>query len=404
MTTQSLEFTRTVGAAPAEVYRAFTRAMALREWLCDAAMADARLGGRLYLGWNSGYYAAGEFTALEPERRVAFSWQGKGEPGPTQVEVAMQAAGEGTAVHLVHRGLGAGPEWDAMRGEVAKGWQESLENLASVLETGQDLRFTRRPMLGILLDEFNAEIAARLGVPVTEGTRLSGVVEGMGAQRAGLQKDDVLVSMGGKPTTNWPELTHALQGRHAGDVVTVEFYRGEEKQTAEMALSQRPIPAVPATPPALAEAVQALNATTLTELVACFEGVSEAAARHRPAPGEWSGLDVLAHFVASERETQTWITDLLNDDERWSDRFENATNVPARIDALVQVYPTAEAMLELLRRGQAETVAMLASLPPAFTAHKGSYWRLGRDLLTELDEHVHEHSAQIQAAIAAATG
>lgn len=402
MKTIPLEFTREVGAAPAEVYRAFTRAMALREWLCDAAMADARPGGRLYLGWNSGYWAAGEFIALEPERRVACTWQGKGEPGPTQVEVTLQAAGDGTAVNLIHSGLGAGYEWDAMRSEVSKGWQGSLENLAAVLETGPDLRFTRRPMLGILLEEFNAEIASRLGVPVTEGTRLSGVVDGMGAQRAGLQKDDVLVSMGGKPTTNWPELTNALQGRHAGDVVTVEFYRGGEKLTVEMPLSQRPIPEVPAEPRALAEAVQALNATTLTELAACFEGVAEAVARHRPAPGEWSGLGVLAHFVASEREIQAQITDLLNDDERWGDRFENPTNVAARIEALVDVYPTVEAMLDLLKRSQAETVAMLASLPPEFTMHKGSYWRLGRDLLTELSEHVHDHSAQIRAAIAAA--
>jgi hypothetical protein len=160
---------------------------------------------------------------------------------------------------------------------------------------------------------------------------------------------------------------------------------------------------VPGSPHALAEAVQALNAAAWTELAACFEGVSDAAARHRPGPGEWSGLDVLAHFVAAERETQAQVTDLLNDDERWSDRLENTTNVPARIDALVQIYPTAEAMLELLRRSQAETVAMLAGLTPEFMAHKGSYWRLGVNLLTELTDHTREHSDQIKAAIAAAT-
>jgi membrane-associated protease RseP (regulator of RpoE activity) len=224
----------------------------------------------------------------------------------------------------------------------------------------------------------------------------------MGAQRAGLQKDDVVVAMDGKPTTNYPELTNALQGRHAGDVVKVEFYRGSEKMAADMALSQRPMPEVPPTPQALAEAVKALNARAMTKLAACFEGVTTAQASHRPAPGEWSALDVLAHFVAAERETQTWITDLLNDDERWSDRAENPTNVTARIDAITWVYPTTEAMLELLRRSQAETVAMLADLPPAFVARKGSYWRLGRDLLTELSEHVHEHAAQIRAAVAVA--
>lgn len=402
MTTQTLEFTREINATPAEAYRAWTRSMVLREWLCDAAIAGARPGGRMYLGWNSGYYTAGEFTAAEPDRRLAFTWHGKGEPGQTQVEVTLHASGAGTRVHVAHGGLGAGPEWDGMRGEAAKGWQESLENLASVLETGQDLRFTRRPMLGILIDEFTAEIAARLGVPVTEGTRLSGVMQGMGAQAAGLQKDDVLVSMDGKPATNFPELAYALQGRYAGDVVRVEFYRGSEKLSAQMALSHRPIPEVPGSPQALAGAVHTLNEAAFAELAACFEGVSAAAASRRPEPGEWSGLDVLAHFVAAERETQTRITDLLNDDERWSDHLDNPTNVPARIESLVQIYPTAEAMLDLLRRSQAETVAMLADLPPAFVAHKGTYWRLGRDLLTELDEHVHEHSDQIRAAIAAA--
>lgn len=404
MTTQTLEFTREIAAAPAEAYRAWTRSMALREWLCDSAIADARPGGRFYLGWNSGFWAAGEFTALELGRRVMFTWFGKGEPGPTQVDVTILPAGDGATLTLVHSGLGVGPEWDAMRGEAIAGWQESLENLASVLETGQDLRLTRRPMMGILVDEFNAEIAARLGAPVTEGIRLSGVMAGMGAQGAGLQKDDVLVTLDGKPAANFPQLTQALQERHAGDVVTVEFYRGGDRLSAAMALSQRPIPEAPGSPQALAEAVQALNTAAWSELAACFEGVSDAAARQRPAPGEWSGLDVLAHFVIVERETQAQATDFLNDDERWSDRLENTTNVPARIDALVQVYPTAEAMLELLRRSQAETVAMLAALTPEFMTHKGSYWRLCISLLSELSGHTHEHAEQIKAAIAAATG
>ena len=37
MTTQALEFTREIDATPAEAFRAWTRSMALREWLCGAA-------------------------------------------------------------------------------------------------------------------------------------------------------------------------------------------------------------------------------------------------------------------------------------------------------------------------------------------------------------------------------
>ncbi len=402
MAAQALEFRCVVSATPAETYRAFTRSVALREWLCDGATTDARVGGRAYFWWNSGFYASGAFTDLEPERLVAFTWQGKGEPAETRIEVRLGATGDGTTVTLVHAGLGDGPEWDRMRREATEGWQEGMENLQSVLETGQDLRFTRRPMLGILLNDFTAGIAAQLGVPVTAGTRVADVVEGMGAQRAGLQKDDVVVSIGGKPATNWPEITTALQGRRAGDTVEVEFYRGAEKLAAHMVLSPRPIPDIPATPQALAEAVQASSIQTASGLTVCFEDVSEEEASRRPAPSEWSALEVVAHFVLAERETQTWITDLINDDERWADRYQNSTNVPARIAALTGMYHGIEAMLELLKRSQAETVGMLALLPPDFVAHKGAYWRLSRDLLAQTVEHLQEHTAQIRSAIAAA--
>jgi uncharacterized protein YndB with AHSA1/START domain len=35
--TRTLTFTRTISAAPSVVYRAFTKAMAVREWLSDSA-------------------------------------------------------------------------------------------------------------------------------------------------------------------------------------------------------------------------------------------------------------------------------------------------------------------------------------------------------------------------------
>ena len=77
--TQTLKFKRTLGVSPAAVYRALTNATALREWFCDAALVEPHKGGRLYLGWNQGYYATGEFTKLDPDRKVAFTWLGRGD-------------------------------------------------------------------------------------------------------------------------------------------------------------------------------------------------------------------------------------------------------------------------------------------------------------------------------------
>ena len=57
--------TQTVAAPPKAVYYAFTNEAAIQGWLCDNAQVDARENGRVYLHWNRGYYACGEFTALD---------------------------------------------------------------------------------------------------------------------------------------------------------------------------------------------------------------------------------------------------------------------------------------------------------------------------------------------------
>ena len=61
-------------------------------------------------------------------------------------------------------------------------------------------------------------------------------------------------------------------------------------------------------------------------------------------------------------------------------------------------------MVGALRGSQEEIADMLAALPAEFVAHCGTYWRLGRSLLESVQppNHIEEHTAQIQAAIAAA--
>ena len=402
MSDEAVRMTQRIGAPAAEAYRAFTRSLAVREWMSDGAVVDARPGGHFYFWWHSGYHAMGTFTALQPERHAAFTWQGRGEPGATQVEVDLVPSGDGVEVTLTHSGFGVGDAWQGARRASRDGWTTGMENLKSVLESGEDLRLVLRPMLGINLDEFNAGIAARLGVPVTEGTRLSGVIAGMGAEQAGLQRDDVIVTIAGRPAGDYPSIVAALGPRRAGDRVEVVFYRGGERRTIEMVLSQRPLPAAPATPAGLAEAVRKGNAASRAELATVLANVSDEQAARRPAPGEWNALEVLAHLIAHERELQIWIADLLCDDERWSDRFENTEVVPARITATARAYPRLADMVEALRRSQEETTDMLAALPAAFVAHRGTYWRLGRTLLEDAHpgSHVQEHAAQIRAAVA----
>ncbi len=395
---QALEYTVTVAASAEEVFRAFTRATPLRDWLCDVALADARLGGRIYLWWNRGYYTAGEYTALDPLHRVAFTWLGRHEPAPTEVEVQLEPVGQCTEVRLRHDGLGEGDAWERMRAEVSRGWTLALENLQSLLETGQDLRYTRRPMLGITLDEFNPVIAAELGVPVSEGVRLTSVLPGMAGAEAGLRPNDVLVAVGEKAVSDFPTLVAALQGRRAGDTVQVAYYRGADYHTVPMTLSARWLPDIPATPRDLANALRTMNVDLLAQLEVALAGATTDRASARSDDHAWNVLEVLAHLATTERETHVWLSDMINDDERFSDRYTNATSVNARIDALVAVHPTLEAMLAVVRDALAETAAMVERLPAEVVSHRGNYWRIGHNLLQN-DQHWHEHIAQIQEAL-----
>ncbi len=163
---------RDVAAAPAEVYRAFTNESALQYWLCDSADVDARMGGRIYLWWDKGYYSSGVYTDLDRNKTVAFTWRGAGDPEATEVRVSLAPHGDnGTRVTLTHSGLGPGEEWAEAVFQDRRGWESAFENLESVLETGVDLRISRRPMVGLNgFGEVNDELIARLGLTRVRGS------------------------------------------------------------------------------------------------------------------------------------------------------------------------------------------------------------------------------------------
>lgn len=397
--TRAFTFEQSVPAAPDAVYEAFTNATALREWLCDVATTAPREGGRCYLAWNDGYYSSGEFTRLAPGEEVAFTWRGRGEPGASSVQVKLEPDGGGTNVRVVHGDFGSGPQWDELAPVLEQAWSFSLENLNSIFASGEDLRFTQRPMLGITISDFDATIAERLGVPVSEGICLDGVVPEMGAGIAGLRENDVIVGVDGQEVVDWASLSNALQGHRAGNEVAVTFYRGAERKEALMTLSGRPIPPIPETIEELTVAVQERYDEIERELTDFFEGVSEAQASYKSSPEAWSANEVLAHLIHSERGWHSWMADVLNGQEPWYDGW--GSNVQARIDATVATFATTSALLEELRRMHEETVAFVTHLPASFLARKASFWRLAFQLL-ETPYHHRTHLEQMREAIAAA--
>lgn len=399
MAEKNLKFETYVPASPAQVYHAFTNASALREWLCDLATVEPRPGGRMYLFWSSGYYSSGEYTAVEAGKLAAFIWNGRGDPGCSSVSVTVEPQESGTRLVLRHELPDDSGEWEKVAAEVARGWTDSLENLASVLETGRDLRYVNRPLLGVMLGDFNAEVAQKLGTPVTQGLRIDGVSVGLGAQAAGLQGNDVIVRIDGQEMTNFFSVPAVLAGRRAGEWVQVEFYRGPELKSVLMELSRRQLPEIPATPASLAQAVEQINARCITLLEETFAGVSDAEAGFHPGGIEWSAKEVLAHLIQGERYTQFDIADRITGFERWADDWGG--NPDAQVQATVAAYPSLAELLDELKRAYKETVALLARLPQSFVERRGSYWQVAFNNIQE-NTHLDGHIEQIQAAIQAA--
>ncbi len=388
-----------IKAQPSQVYYALTHAEALHEWLCDFATVAPRPGGRMYLWWHGDFFSAGEYISLEENKSVTFKWFARFEPAATEVTVSLTPGDGGTLVILTHV-VPDGEEWK----ERAKGfkteWDSTLPNLASVLETGLDRRTFDRPMLGINISDFNAEIARNLNVPVTQGCRLDDVREGMGAFAAGLCKDDVLVELNGKPLTNdYGSFVAALAGKKGGDKAEVVFYRGPHKHTVTMELTKRPVPDVSWKPAELAQKARHMYDDALGRLQDCFKDVTEPEADREPSPGEWSAKQTLAHLIHTERGWIANLDDSVGGYERLADDWGG--NLPAHINATVAAYGTFKRMLEELKCLSDEMVAFLAALPNTFIERKASYF-LNAVQVLELESHTISHIEQINSALTAA--
>ncbi|HNS50637.1 MAG TPA: SRPBCC domain-containing protein [Anaerolineae bacterium] len=396
-----VSFERAIRTTPEAAFEALTRASELREWCCDSARTDPRVGGWLEMGWNSGYRAQGRYTVMEPSRHVEFTWQGA-EPAETLVEATVEPLAEGVRVRLVHRGFGDGEAWDKALAESEEGWSSGLENLQSTLETGIDQRLLRKPFMGIFLDLLTPERAEKEGIAAEAGIYINNALDGSPAQRAGLQRGDVIVSMAGTPTPGYHELGSVLEKHHSGDVLPMEVVRGQERLAMEITLGKRSIPEVPSTAAELADRVGELYRQSDAALLLALEGVSDEESGVQPAEGEWSVKEVLAHLSIVERDQHCYLAVFCLDG--WLDTGPtNPSVISGRMAAVMLVDPSLADLVDRFRKDEAETVAFLRGLPAEAVQHKARFRRIAVQMI-QLPDHTHEHLEQIKAAIAAVRG
>jgi uncharacterized protein YndB with AHSA1/START domain len=397
---QSIEVKQTVEASPEAVWTALTNIPVLTQWMCDAAEFQGAVGGAFFAWWNEGWYASGMVTEFQENEVLAYTWQGKDEPGESQVRVGLSGKNGSTTVSLTHE-TPEGEEWKSHLSGFESNWKALFENLKYTVEEGLDKRlFVDRPFLGILLnglpDKPNAE---RLGLPEHgKWIHISGTMAGTGAEAAGLKSDDVMLKMDGKKTETFNDLTAIITTHKAGDTVTLEIFRDKQTVEVEMKLSHRPRPEVPHDKKELVAEVRKVNSEISAELAKLFEGVSEAEATARPGENEWSAREVLAQLLMNEHSSQHWIATTIMGGQR----IPGYANEIGTIGAMAASYTDTKSLLAELERAMEVTACAMENMPDGAVARRYDYLALAQNALTGNPLHTRGHYPQIEAAIAAA--
>ena len=134
---------RVMTTSPQKLYRAFLEPDALAKWLPPDGFTatvhhlEARVGGSFRMSFRNfttgqTHSFGGSYVELSPGERVRYTdkFEDPHLPGDIQVTVSLKKVSVGTEIHILQEGLP-----DVIPVEACYlGWQQSLQNLARLVE------------------------------------------------------------------------------------------------------------------------------------------------------------------------------------------------------------------------------------------------------------------------------
>jgi uncharacterized protein YndB with AHSA1/START domain len=142
-TTNTVRLHRVLTAKPDKVYRAFLEPDAMARWLPPNGFTgkvhhqEAKVGGTYKMSFTnfstgSSHSFGGEYRELVPQQRLRYTdrFDDPNLPGEILVTVTLKKVSVGTEINIVQEGLP-----DVIPVEACYlGWQQSLDNLARLVE------------------------------------------------------------------------------------------------------------------------------------------------------------------------------------------------------------------------------------------------------------------------------
>lgn len=217
------ERTLFVDAAPARVWRAFVEPDQLRAWHGTAIEFEAREGGRV-LFRDAGYPEVADCVRqVLPERLIRWEVDG------ADITIVEEFAPSGAGTSVTVRQLGARQLADHEREAHVLGWDESLADMALLVEYG-----VRYPRHMAVRSTLGAEVMS-----ITAGVRVLAVSPGSYAYEAGLHPGDVLVRLGSVPLFSRSDVALVTREHPPGTLLEAAYVRGGRMLTGTGTLRAR---------------------------------------------------------------------------------------------------------------------------------------------------------------------
>ncbi|HKA04832.1 MAG TPA: trypsin-like peptidase domain-containing protein [Acidimicrobiales bacterium] len=117
----------------------------------------------------------------------------------------------------------------------------SVKDIITQLEQGKNVDASA-PFLGVAtvaVSDLDSQTRQQFDVTVNSGLLVETVSSGSGAEKAGIKEGDVITKVDGKNVKSSDDLRNAIQGKKAGDTLTIEIQRNGQTQTVTATLGSR---------------------------------------------------------------------------------------------------------------------------------------------------------------------
>jgi S1-C subfamily serine protease len=139
------------------------------------------------------------------------------------------------------------------RGNIGIGFAVPVNTVRDVASQLIERGRVEHPFLGVVAQPIDKEIADVFNLPVEQGLLVVRVIEGSGADKAGLRAGttevvvagesyllggDIIVEIDGEPAAE--DLREAVSAKKPGDKIDIEAYRGDDRRSFEVTLGRQP--------------------------------------------------------------------------------------------------------------------------------------------------------------------